>query len=265
LAAGPDGNLYVADAGGNDVLKVTPDGDISVVYAWKENSVPTSVAFDKQGRAHVGFLTPFPIPTGGSRLERLNSGGTEIVVPHLTAVVDTKVGPDGNVYVLEFMSEFVMSPPPPSYKPMSGRVLRVTGSGLEEVAGGLNFPTKMAFGPDGALYVANNATGSPAKSGEIIKLTLPEKGTPVTVAPPAPPAAQAAPAAQPSPAAAASQPSPASKPAAPAAQVPPPVASPSALPRTGVVPDMASSLAPLAAAGTALLAAGVGLLRRRRR
>jgi hypothetical protein len=43
------------------------------------------------------------------------------------------------------------------------------------------------------------------------------------------------------------------------------VASPAALPRTGVVPDVASSLAPVAAAGAALAVVGLGLLRRRRR
>src|SRR5262249_44994804 len=64
LAVGPDGNLYVADAGGNDVLKVTPSGQISTAMAWKDNPVPTTVAFDKSGRAHVSFLSHAPFTIG---------------------------------------------------------------------------------------------------------------------------------------------------------------------------------------------------------
>ena len=274
LVAAPDGNLYVADAGGNDVLKVTPAGQVTTAMAWKDNPVPTTVAFDKQGRAHVAFLSHAPFAVGSSRLERLTSSGSEIVVPALTMIVDLKIGPDGMPYVLQHSGEFVTSPPPPKMLPNSGRVLRVGPNGLEEMVGGLNFPTKMAFGPDGALYVSNNAVGAP-KNGEILKLTLPASGTPVTVAP----APQASPAAGPSPAAKPAAPAapapvaspvPAAKPAAapaqaPAAAKPAAVASPSALPRTGVGPDVLSAVAPFAGAGAAFTIVGLGLLGRRRR
>lgn len=261
LAATPDGNLYVVDAGGNDLLKVTPGGEVSTVTAWKDNAVPTAVAFDKSGQAYVTFLSPFPFTVGSSRLERLTGSTSQVVVPALTTGVDVEVGPDGNVYVLEHTAEQLPGPPP-HFKEKSGRVLRVTPSGLEAVATGLNFPTKMAFGPDGALYIANNAVG-PAGSGEIIKMTLPEKGTPVTVAPPAPAAAAApSPAAKPS-APAAAAPAPAAKPAA--AQAPAAAPSPAALPRTGVGPDLAASALPVAATGAGLALAGLGMMRRRRR
>jgi sugar lactone lactonase YvrE len=271
LAVGPDGNLYVADAGGNDLLKVTPSGQITTAMAWKDNPVPTTVAFDRNGRTLVSFLSHAPFLVGSSRLERLTSGGSsEVIVPALTMVVDLKIGPDGMPYLLQHSSEFVLNPPPPKQTPNSGRVLRVGPNGLEEMAGGLNFPTKMTFGPDGALYVSNNAVGAP-KGGEILKLTLPATGTPVTIAPApqASPAAAPSPAAKPSaPAAApAASPAPAAKPApaqAPAAK-PSPVASPSALPRTGVGPDVLSAVAPLASAGAAFTLIGLGLLRRRRR
>jgi outer membrane biosynthesis protein TonB len=129
----------------------------------------------------------------------------------------------------------------------------------------------MAFGPDGALYVSNNAVVHTPKSGEILKLTLPATGTPVTAAPaaqPSPAAKPAAPAAPAAPLPPTPTPSPATKPAAPAqapAAKPATVPSPSALPRTGVGPDVVSSLAPVAAAGAALTVVGLGLLRRRRR
>jgi hypothetical protein len=267
LAVGPDGNLYVADAGGNDLLKVTPSGQISTAMVWKDNPVPTTVAFDKSGRAYAAFLSHAPFLVGSSRLERLNSGGgSEVLVPALTMVVDLEIGPDGMPYLLQHAAEFVTNPPPPKNLPNSGRVLRVGPNGLEEMAGGLNFPTKMTFGPDGALYVTNNAVGAP-KGGEILKLTLPASGTPVTIAP----APQPSPAAKPSgPAPAASpvaSPAAAAKPVAPAqapAAKPSPVASPSALPRTGFAPDVANVVAPFASAGLALTVVGLGLLRRRR-
>src|SRR5215212_6007262 len=217
LVAGPDGNLYVADAGGNDVLKVTPGGEVSTVHAWRDNPVPTSLAFDRQGRLNVAFLSGAPFVPGSSRLERISGSSTEVVVPNLTMVVDMEAGPDGNMYVLQYSAEFVLAPPPPGHRPNSGRVLRVGANGLEEMAGGLNFPTKMVFGPDGALYVTNNAVHAPAKGGEILKLTLPASGTPVQIAAPAaqagpsPAAKPAAPAAAAAPAPAA-QPSPAAKP-----------------------------------------------------
>jgi hypothetical protein len=251
LTAGPDGSLYVADAGGNDVLKVTPSGEVSTVMAWKDNPVPTTIAFDKNGRLHAAFLSHAPFLVGSSRLERLDSGSSEVIVPNLTMVVDLKIGPDGMPYLLQHSGEFVLNPPPPMMRANTGRVLRVGPNGLEEMAGGLNYPTKMAFGPDGTLYVSNNGSNAP-KNGEIVKLTLPASGTPVTIA---------APPAQPSPSPAAAPP-PAAKPAPAQA---PAVASPSALPRTGVGPDVVSAVAPFAGAGAALALVGVGLLRRRRR
>lgn len=265
ITAGPDGNLYVADAGGNDLLKVTPTGQVSTVIAWKDNPVPTAVAFDKAGRPHVTFLSPNPFVTGSARLERVNGSIGEVVVPGLTTAVDVKLGPDGNLYILEHNAERIMGPPP-RFTPSSGRVLRVTASGVESVVTGLNFPTKMAFGPDGALYVTNNAVGGPPKSGEVLKVMLPERGTSVTLAPAAQPSPAAKPAASPStggPAPAA--PSPAAKPAAPAqAPVPAAAPSPSALPRTGIGPDLTGTVLPVAAAGATLLLAGIGMLRRRR-
>jgi glucose/arabinose dehydrogenase len=265
LAAGPDGDLYVADAGGNDFLKVTPGGDVSVVKVWKDNPVPTGVAFDKSGSMYISFLSGAPFAIGSSRLEKLTGANTQVVVPNLTMGVDVKIGPDGLPYVLEHSAEFSLNPPPPGMKPNSGRVLRVGPNGLEEVAGGLNYPTKMLFGPDGSLYVANNGVHSPG-NGEILKLTLPATGTPVRVAPPAQPSPGAAPspAAKPAAPAAAPAASPAAKPAP--VQAPAAVASPAALPRTGAGPvDVFGSVAPFASAGVAMTLVGLGLLRRRRR
>src|SRR5438067_1992975 len=122
IAIGPDGNIYVADAGGNDVLKVTPSGEISTFAVWKDNPVPTSIAFDKSGRGHAGFLTGAPFPPGGSRAERINGSSTEVIARGLTAVTDLKIGSDGMVYVLEHAASWGGGPPP-TFAANTGRVL----------------------------------------------------------------------------------------------------------------------------------------------
>jgi glucose/arabinose dehydrogenase len=247
LTAGPDGNLYVADAGGNDALRVTPGGQVSVFAVWRDNPVPTGMAFDSSGRAHVSFLSGNPFAKGTARVERVSIGGTEVAVPNLTTVVDLAFAPDGSLYVLE-LGERLTDPPPPRFVQNTGRVLRVTPTGTQVALDGLNFPTKLAFGPDGALYVTNNATFVPPGSGEILRVSV--SGAPAAPAAPAP--------AAPAPA----LPGPIASPA-PARPATAPVQAPRALPRTGAAPDLAGTLAPVAASGTALLLAGLALRRRR--
>ena len=274
IALGPDGNLYVADAGGNDLLKVRPSGDVSVFAVWKDNPVPTGIVFDKSGQAYASFLTGAPFPPGGSRAEKVNASSTEVMARNLTAVTDIKVGPDGSIYVLEHATEWGGGPPP-TFKANTGRVLKLTPTGNQVMVSGLNSPTKMAFGPDGALYIANNSADVPANQGQIVKATLPASGQNAVVPSQSSPAAQPSPAAKPSgaPAAPPAQ-APAAKPSgAPAAAASPaakpsgspaPAQAPAALPRTGVASDLSAVAGQAAAIGGTLLLIGAGLLRRRR-
>jgi len=58
--------------------------------------------------------------------------------------------------------------------PFTGKVLRVTDDGLEEIATGLFLPTAMTFGLDVALYVSNVSFGPPPVGlGQIVKITVP--------------------------------------------------------------------------------------------
>jgi sugar lactone lactonase YvrE len=257
LAVGADGNLYVTDAGANALLRVTPGGDVRLATVWQLNPVPTGIAVDQSGMAHVSFLSPAPFVTGSARVDRIaTSGEPQTVVPNLTMATDLTFGPDGALYVLSLAEEFNPSGPPPPFKPMSGSVLRVTPSGPQVVVTGLNYPTKLAFGPDGALYVTNNATFSPPGSGEVLKITSFQAAQP----------AAAQPASSPTPAPAAK---PAAKPVAPPAPAAPgpaapPAQIPSALPRTGDAMALAAGGAIPAAVGALLLLVGVGLRRRQK-
>jgi glucose/arabinose dehydrogenase len=215
LTAGPDGALYVVDAGANALLRVTSDGQISVVTTWTANPVPTGVAFDSRGRAYVSFLSQFPFARGTARIDRVVDGRAEVFAPNLTQVVDVLVGPDDSVYALELTEEFALTPPPPRRREQTGRILRFSPSGtMSVVHTGLNYPTKMAWGPDGSIYVSNNATFLPPGSGEIVRVSPTGAAAPSAPAPATPSSTVGTPA----------QPPAAARPA----QVP------ATLPRTGV-------------------------------
>jgi hypothetical protein len=57
--------------------------------------------------------------------------------------------------------------------PGTGRVVRLTEGGeLEVMATGLVFPTGMAFGPDGTLYVSNFGFGFPPGAGQVVTIDV---------------------------------------------------------------------------------------------
>ena len=98
----------------------------------------------------------------------------------LTTLTDVAVSPDGTLYALEMSTGNV--PEPPFYRRNTGRVVRQTGpSSLEPVLTGIDQPVRMAFGPDGGLYVAYPAHDAELKPGGILRvdpaatgLTIPE-------------------------------------------------------------------------------------------
>lgn len=181
IAAGPDGMLYVADAGANDVLRVDPaTGDVSLVTvfdgvpgmfpndmrdgAQENDPVPTGITFAPDGDLRVSFLPGFPPVPGSAKVVSVTTDGeTSDVAEGLTVVTDLQAAPDGTLYAVQ-LAEFGEQGP----VPMTGRVLRIDGSDATEVLSGLSFPTAIAFGPDGAAYVTVNGVGAPG-SGEVVR------------------------------------------------------------------------------------------------
>jgi len=182
LAAGPDGWLWVADAGANDLLRVNPDsGEIQLVAAFpglpspmpnpgrnnanESDPVPTGVAFDDQGNAYVSLLTGFPFTPGGAKVLAVTPQGdvSEYAIG-LSTLTDIARGPDGDFYAVSF-GEFGEQGPVPN----SGAVLRINeGTGSEVVVSGLPFPTSIAFDADGNAYVVVNGVGAPG-SGAVAR------------------------------------------------------------------------------------------------
>ena len=194
LAAGPDGRLWVADAGGNDLLAIDPDtGEVTLeaVFdgipgpmpnpardgAMEMDPVPTGIAFDEDGTAYVSLLSGFPFVPGSTKVVTVDADGNVAdFATGLTMLTDLRAGPDGNFYAVQF-GLFTDQGPIPD----SGAIIRVLeGDASEIVVDGLSFPTSVDFNDAGDAYITINSVGAPG-SGEVVMVTglTDLRGTPV--------------------------------------------------------------------------------------
>lgn len=195
---GPDSNPYslislgsqniVADAGGNDVLRVDERGGITTVATFTERlvpapplpnlppqiamqAVPNAVAVGPDGAFYVGQLTGFPFPTGGARVYRVVPGQAPTMYAEgFTNIIDIAFGADGSLYVLELAAKGLLQAEAPGGD-FTGALVRVAPNGTQAVVAstGLIAPTGLAIGPDG-IYVAT--MGVFAGQGMIMRLDL---------------------------------------------------------------------------------------------
>jgi hypothetical protein len=108
ITAGPDGWLWVADAGANSLYRVDPaSGDIEGVVGFSEglpgpfpnpfregreeaDPVPTRVAFGEDGTVYVSLLGGFPFLPGATKV---------VIVSEDGEISDFATGLTGNAYV----------------------------------------------------------------------------------------------------------------------------------------------------------------------
>jgi hypothetical protein len=166
-----DGALWMTDGNVNQVVRVAPDGqvarfaDLSVGHP-----VTTGIARLPDGALVVAELTAVPFVQGAGRITRIGPDGqTSELFRGTTAATGVAVAGDGTIYVVEHSISLGQ---PPFLQPGTGRVARVTASGLETVVGNLTFPTVARIGPDGALYVANFSVGGDSGEGQILRVDL---------------------------------------------------------------------------------------------
>lgn len=178
------GSAYVADAGGNSLLKVAANGTVSLVAVFPNvlvprpaflppgpspipmQAVPTSVVRGPDGALYVGQLTGFPFPPGGAKIFRVVPGSTPTVYASgFTNIIDLEFDSAGRLYVLEIDANGLLAPSP------TGRLARVSpggGSTVTIASDGLVMPAGMVIGPDGAIYISNYSA-SPGV-GQVIRL-----------------------------------------------------------------------------------------------
>jgi len=179
VLAEPGGRLVV-DAGANALLRVAANGKVETLAVFPPltnpipfgprmiESVPTAVARAPDGTLYVGELTGFPFVQGLASIYHVVPGQPPVI--HCTGfktIMDLTFGPDGSLYVVENATG--PFPPPPPFAPYSGRLSRVNSDcTVTPLLVGLNRPTAVAVGADGAIYVTNN--GVTAGAGEVLMI-----------------------------------------------------------------------------------------------
>lgn len=161
FAIAEDGTVIIANAGCNCLMSWTPADGVQIAAVWPfegDNPVPTAIDFGPEGDLYVGFLTGFPFPQGGSRIERWSGGELVETYEGLTAVTGLLVTDDGSIYASEF-GVFDQGWQP-------GRVVQVTADGITPLLEDLNQPYGLAQAPDGTIVVAVNSIGGP--DGQIL-------------------------------------------------------------------------------------------------
>jgi hypothetical protein len=171
IAVGPDGTVYIVDASGNSLLSWTEADSLQLVASWEVDPtfetpapVPTSVEVAPDGAIYVSFLTGFPFPAGGARIEKWVDGALAETYEGLTMVTDVAIGQDGNVYAVQFSTGLGEQ----GFNPMSGSVVMVSMDGITPVAEGLNFPYGIAQDAEGNWVVSVNSSFAEPGSGMVL-------------------------------------------------------------------------------------------------
>ncbi|MGI9181088.1 MAG: pre-peptidase C-terminal domain-containing protein, partial [Longimicrobiaceae bacterium] len=172
MAAGATGEIYIVDRDGVRVLRVGPDGAVTVVAADLRN--PVDLVLDGNGDLLV--------TTPGSGVIRINlaSGATSSFTSTPVSAEAITVGPDGDVWVSDGSSDqlhrfdpfgspkqvirlrsgpvfaLAFSPAGVLHLSMSGAIYRLEGETLQPVVQAGTFLAGMAFDQDGYLYVGTS-------------------------------------------------------------------------------------------------------------
>lgn len=171
----------VADAAGNDILRVRHDGTVELLAFLPPRdfmgdpdyeSVPTSVVRGPDGALYVGELSGFPYHKGSARVLRVVPGSPatiSVFAEGFTNIADLVFDERGRLHVLEMAKEGLFLPE----DTVTGRLVRVERDGTQTdlATTGLENPGGVAYAGDGVFYVTNRTTGT-GDNGQLLRLRV---------------------------------------------------------------------------------------------
>jgi hypothetical protein len=172
LTKGPDGDLYISDAGANAIIHRKAWGSYSVlanipgianptpVGTPQIQSVPTSILWDGENFL-VTTLLGFPFPPGESLIYQVSlSGQVSIFQSGFTSLVDLADGIKSEHIAVQYASSFSLAT---GFAPNSGSLVWVNGSNSDELLGGLNMPVDIKQLNNHTWYVTIMGDGTVIK------------------------------------------------------------------------------------------------------
>ncbi|MGF1937930.1 MAG: ScyD/ScyE family protein [Nostoc sp. ChiQUE02] len=197
-----DGNKFVAvDAGANDLLSVNADGsNLQAIVAFPQDiltnpvfppsgtpsnepaqvpsqgeevrsqfatqPVPSSVAKGPDGAYYVSQFTGFPFPEGGAKIYRVGADGlATIFADGFTQLTDLEFDTAGNLYALQYANQSAWK------GNFDGSVIKIATDGTRTTllsGNGLESPSALTIGSDGAVYVTNR--GDRSGVGQVLRI-----------------------------------------------------------------------------------------------
>jgi hypothetical protein len=174
--AGPDTNPFglafdgvdalVADAGGNSLIRVEPDGTTTLEALFPPTfvdpppflpipgqmpmqAVPTAVEV-ADGSILVANLTGFPFEVGAAAVYEVEGGEATVLHGGFTNIIDMAVAEDGTIYVLEFATNSLLAGP-------LARLVEIRTDGTQKTllyGDEMPVPGGVAVADDGMLYLS---------------------------------------------------------------------------------------------------------------
>ncbi len=114
---------------------------------------PTNIAKGPDGAYYVSQLTGFPFPEGEAKIYRVGADGQPTVYTDgFTQLTDLDFDTEGNLYALQYANQSLWK------GNLDGSVIKIANDGTRTTilsGNGLESPTALTIGADGAIYVTN--------------------------------------------------------------------------------------------------------------